>query len=324
MTEPVLVTGAAGFAGRHLLTALRRKGQTVSAWRRPGSEPRHAAPDLGIGWQDIDVLDRASVRSALRALEPATIYHCAGAANVHRSWGQTFSTLETNILGTLNLLEEVRTLDRRPRILIPGSALVYRPSAAAIAEDAPIGPVSPYGLSKLAQEMLAARFGSETETPVLLARSFTHVGPGQDPSYSASSFARQLALIEAGQAEPTLAVGNLSARRDLSDVRDTVAAYILLVERGTPGRPYNVCSGIAHEIGEVLEGLLSQARVKVAVVVDPQHLRPNDNPLLLGDPTRITTEIGWRPVIPLHETLRDLLDYWRDFVRTRPARPAMP
>jgi GDP-4-dehydro-6-deoxy-D-mannose reductase len=294
----------------------------VSAWRRPAARHPIDGSDPAVDWHEVDVLDRERVRTALIELQPAAIYHCAGAASVHRSWHQTCSTLETNVVGTLNLLEGVRSLDRSPRILIPGSALVYKPSAAAIAEDAPVGPVSPYGLSKLAQEMLAARFGDETRTPLLLARAFTHVGPGQDPSYSASSFARQLARIEARLAEPRLAVGNLSARRDITDVRDTVAAYILLVEGGTACRPYNVCTGVAHEIGEVLDGLLAHTRVKVAVEIDAQHLRPNDNPLLLGDPTRIRQEVGWQPVIPLRDTLRDLLEYWRGVVGSSSSRPA--
>jgi GDP-4-dehydro-6-deoxy-D-mannose reductase len=333
---PTLVTGAAGFAGTHLLLALARNASRggietrpddleITAWRRPAgglsagapaTKPlRRAPPDVDIGWQEVDMLNRDAVRHALAALRPRLVYHCAGVANVHGSWHNTLATLEANVLGTHALLEAVRSIDLRARILIPGSALVYKPSPRAITEEDAIGPVSPYGLSKLAQEVLARHFAEETGETILLARAFTHIGPGQDPSFAASSFARQVALIETGLAEPRLTVGNLSARRDLTDVRDTVEAYRLLVERGASARPYNVCSGQAYEIGEILDGLLTHACVTVRVEVDPQLLRPNDNPLLLGDPTRIRNEVGWRPQIPLGETLRDLLDYWRGVIR---------
>ena len=162
------------------------------------------------------------------------------------------ATLRANVLGTEYLLTALRDHGAPARVLIPGSALVYRPSASAIDETAPLGPVSPYGLSKLAQEMLGLAAARQDGITVLISRSFTHVGPGQAPSYAASSFAEQIARIESGRAEPVLSVGNLEARRDLTDVRDTVRAYQLLMTRGTPATPYNVCSGTAYQIQEVL------------------------------------------------------------------------
>ena len=174
--------------------------------------------------------------------------------------------------------------------------------------------MSPYGLSKLAQEMLGQRF-ADKGLNVLLTRSFNHLGPGQDPSYAASSFANQIARIEASEAEPVIHVGSLDARRDLTDVRDTVRAYQSLMARGVSGRAYNVCSGQAYRIGDVLEELLRQARVTVRVQVDSSRLRPHDNPLLIGDPSRIHREVGWQHRIPLRDTLRDLLDYWRQVIR---------
>jgi len=147
---------------------------------------------------------------------------------------------------------------------------------------------------------------------VTIARAFNHMGPRQDPFFAASGFARRIADIEAGRWEPEIAVGNLDARRDLTDVRDTVRAYRLILERGAPGRPYNVCSGRAITIRELLDRLLSRARVPIRIRVDAARLRPNDVPLLLGDPTRIQTELGWQPEIPLDRTLDDLLDDWRN------------
>ena len=323
MSNRVLVTGAAGFVGGHLLRALTTDGPapTVAAWRRPShgrAGPSPATPSgpddvPGVRWQDVDLLDRAGVAESIHEIRPTQIYHCAGVASVHGSWNQTLATLEGNVRGTDNLLHAVASAGIASRVLVPGSALVYRPSDRAIRETDPLGPVSPYGLSKLAQEMLAQRYAEEG-LAVLLTRSFTHIGPGQAAAYAASSFARQIAEIEAGRSDPVIKVGALDARRDLTDVRDTVKAYLALMERGKPGRHYNVCSGLAHRIGEVLDGLMALATVPVHVDTDGSRLRPSDNLLLLGDPTRLASEIGWEPHIPLTQTLKDLLAFWRGVV----------
>ena len=323
MSRPVLVTGAAGFVGGHLLQALAtdESAPEVVAWRRPSQDRGGPTPTQPCGpddvsdvrWRDVDLLDPARVAASIREIQPTRIYHCAGVASVHGSWDQTLATLEGNVRGTDNLLRAVVAAALPSRVLVPGSALVYRPSDRAIRETDPLGPVSPYGLSKLAQEMLAQRYAEEG-VAVLLTRSFTHIGPGQAPAYAASSFAKQIAEIEAGRIAPVIKVGALDARRDLTDVRDTVQAYIALMERGEPGRLYNVCSGLAHRIGEVLDGLIALATVSVDIDVDGSRLRPSDNSLLLGDLTRLTREIGWKPRIPLTQTLRDLLAYWRDAV----------
>ena len=320
MSNVVLVTGAAGFVGGHLLRALTadRSATPVVAWRRPshdlgGPSPgprgsRDATPS--VRWQDVDLLDTGAVADAVGALKPMRIYHCGGVANVHGSWNQTRATLEGNVRGTDNLLRAVAAHEIPSRVLVPGSALVYRSSDRAIGESDPLGPVSPYGLSKLAQEMLAQRYG-EDGVAVLLTRSFTHIGPGQTASYAASSFAQQIAHIEAKRTAPVIKVGALDARRDFTDVRDTARAYISLMERGRPGRLYNVCSGRAYRIRDVLDGLLDLATVSVNVDIDRSRLRPSDSLLLLGDPTRLSHEIGWEPHIPIDQTLKDLLDYWR-------------
>ncbi len=319
MSETILVTGAAGFAGSHLLALLRRTAPdaTLLAWRRPrggcppaGAAPPRPAPE-GAAWREVDLLDGAAVRRAIAERPPTQVYHCAGVANVNGSWADRRATLQGNVTGVEHLLAAVRGLPVPPRVLIPGSALVYRPSTAALAETAPLAPVSPYGASKLEQERRGLAAFRRDGLAVVLTRSFTHVGPGQAPAYAASSFAEQIARIEAGRAEPVLSVGDLEARRDLTDVRDTVRAYRMLMERGTPGRPCNVCSGAAHRIGDVLDALLALARVRVAVRYDPARARPGDHPVLLGDRSRITGELGWEPRRPLPETLSDLLDCWR-------------
>ena len=306
---PILVTGAAGFVGGHLIDLLRAGGSDVVAWQRPGGRAP-AASTTGITWQPVDLLDPAVVHRAIAELRPTAVYHCAGAAHVGLSWGETARTLAINVRGTHNLLEGLRRAGPGAHVVIPGSAMVYAAADRALTEDDPLVPQSPYALSKLAQEMEGMRANLDG-LHVTIARAFNHMGPRQDPFFAASGFARRIADIEAGRWEPEIAVGNLDARRDLTDVRDTIRAYRLILERGTPGRVYNVCSGHAITIRELLDRLLARARVPIRVRVDEARLRPNDVPLLLGDPARIQTELGWRPEIPLDRTLDDLLDDWR-------------
>ena len=212
--------------------------------------------------------------------------------------------------GTHHLLEALRLACVPSRIVVPSSAMVYRAADEPLTEDHPLVPESPYGLSKLAQELLARRAMSDGVEAVI-ARAFNHVGPRQNPSFVAPSLARQIAEIEVGRREPELTVGNLDARRDLTDVRDTVRAYVMLAERGRSGRPYNVCSGHAIAIRELLDRLVTRARVKIKVRVDHDRFRPNDVPLVVGDPGRIRSEVGWAPEIPIEQTLDEVLEYWR-------------
>lgn len=255
----------------------------------------------------MDLLDREAILAALDAARPSAIYHCAGVADVHGAWSAPAYALHVNAIGTHYLLESVRALGLDCRVLVTGSALVYRPSAEAIDEDHAIGPSTPYGVSKLAQEMTAR----QSPLDALLARPFNHAGPGQSPAYVTSAFAQQIADIEAGRRDPVLRVGNLDARRDITDVRDTVRAYHALVERGAVRRPYNICSGQTRCMRELLDILLSFARARVRVETDPARLRPSDTPVVHGSHARITAETGWEPVIPIEQTLSDLLDYWR-------------
>jgi GDP-4-dehydro-6-deoxy-D-mannose reductase len=243
------------------------------------------------------------------------VYHCAAIAHVGESWSNPARALRVNVLGTHHVLEGMREAGLRSPVLVTGSALVYRPSRGLLREDDPIGPSDPYGVSKLAQEMLSV---GSSDIPVFVVRPFNHAGPGQSPTYVTSSFARQIAEIEAGRSAPVLRVGNLDARRDITDVRDTVRAYRLVVKRGQPGRPYNVCSGKAYKVRDLLDALVGLSRASIDVEVDPARLRPTDNPVIVGDPSRIAAETGWIPEIPIERTLDDLLNYWRRQIATRP------
>jgi len=310
MTRAILITGSAGFAGSHIIDHLVTEPDRdthLVAWYRPGGR---APAQTGITCEAIDLLDRAAVVAAAARIKPAVVYHCAGAAHVGRAWERTSATFAANVLGTHHLLDGLHRGGAEARVLIPSSALVYRPAEEALTENHPLVPAGPYGLSKLAQEMLAGHTGPG-RLQVSVARAFNHFGPRQDPSFSTSGFARQIASIEAGLQPPEIRVGNLDARRDLTDVRDTVRAYRAIAERGAAGRAYNVCAGNALAIRDVLDMLLARSRVQVRVHVDPDRFRPSDVPLLLGDATRMHEELGWVPRIPIQQTLEDLLNYWR-------------
>ncbi len=296
---PILVTGARGFAGSHLVEELTGAGAEVIAWDRV----------------DVDLLDPAALRPALEKVRPSAICHCAGAPHVAQSWGDTAAVFETNVMATSHLLDAVRDLLPGCRVLNIGSSTVYREAPDPLTEQHAIGPASPYAVSKLAQEMLALRLHRDEGLDVVQTRSFNHTGPRQQPAFAAPSFARQLAMIEAGLDEPVMRVGNLSARRDLSDVRDVARAYRLILERGRSGATYNVCSGSAHAIQDIVDGLCARASVTVRIDVDPALYRPNDTPLVVGSHAALTADTGWEPAVSFDRMLDDLLDYWRIQVR---------
>jgi GDP-4-dehydro-6-deoxy-D-mannose reductase len=309
----VLVTGAAGFVGGHLLELLEQDDAWITAWFRPGTEP--AVVGKRVGWLSVEMQDRDAVRAAIDQIRPDAIYHLAGVPHVGDSWGHTHETFAGNALATHYLFDGLRRLQLKPRVLITSSATVYKPSANALRESDPVLPNSPYGTSKLAQEMVAQRSWEDDGIPGVIARSFNHVGPRQSPSFAAPSMARQVAEIEAGRKQPHLALGNIDTQRDIMDVRDTVRAYRALMQSATPGIPYNVCSGTPVAIRRLVELFVAKARVKIEVTQDPSKLRPNDTPIVLGDRSRIQADTGWAPQIPLEQTVDDLLAYWRDLTQ---------
>jgi GDP-4-dehydro-6-deoxy-D-mannose reductase len=310
VSGPTLVTGASGFAGSHLFEQLAATRRVVG-WSRSAPPPDLA----GIGlWQRVDLLDRGQVRAAIDALRPAEIYHCAG---VPQAFHDSAQPLAGNVLATHYLFDALRRGSRACRVLVPGSAMVYAASERPIDEAGALAPASPYALSKLAQEQLALRAGAEDGLDVVITRSFNHTGARQRPSFAAPGMARQIARIEAGQADPVMRVGNLAARRDLSDVRDTSRAYIALMERGRGGEIYNVATGTGRPIQAVLDCLLLRARVPIRVETDPALLRAADVPVLVGDPAKLHQATGWQPEISFDRMLDDLLTYWRATIGAR-------
>ena len=305
-----LVTGATGFAGGHLIDLLlTNDGPPIAAWSRPGGQP--AKIHARVRWRAVDLLKAPDVTQAISETQPTAIYHLAGAAHVGASWGRSTAHLELHVLGTHHLLEAVRMHAPACRLLVVSSGMIYRPQGHPVGEDAPLGPVSPYALSKLAQDQLALHAAAHDGLDVVVARPFNHIGPGQSPTFAASSFAQQIAEIESGKTPPTIAVGNLDAQRDLTDVRDVAAAYAALMRDGHRGTAYNVCRGQAISMSELLDRLLAISSASVTLVKDPARLRPSDLPFLAGRADRIRTDTGWTPRVPLEQTLADLLTFWR-------------
>jgi GDP-4-dehydro-6-deoxy-D-mannose reductase len=254
------------------------------------------------------------VEAAVVASRPDRVYHLAAQSSPHDSWRDPATTLRTNILGLAHLLEALRREAPRARVLVVGSAEEYGQvplERQPIAEDSELRPASPYAVSKVSQGFLALQYALGHGMALVRTRTFNHTGPGRGDGFAESSFARQIAEIEAGSRPPEIRVGNLEAVRDFSDVRDVVEAYAQLLEAGLPGEVYNVCSGRGVRIREVLDRLLALSEARIEVRVDPGRLRPADTPSLVGDPGRLRRATGWEPRVPLEQTLRDLLDDWR-------------
>lgn len=309
MPAPILVTGAAGFVGSHLLELLTQEAAEVVAWQRPGTEPLLAG--TGVRWATVEMQDGGAVRDAINDIRPSAVYHLAGVPHVGDSWGHTRETFGGNVLATHHLFDALRRAGLDSRVLVTSSATVYSPADRALREDDEVCPNNPYGTSKLAQEMVATRAWQDDRIPGLIARAFNHVGPRQSPSFLAPSIAKQIAAIESGQLEPVLKVGNLEPQRDIMDVRDTVRAYRAMMQSARPGEPYNVGSGLPVPVKHLMQLFIEKAKVPIKVEQDPARFRPNDTPLILGDISKLTADTGWRTQVPLSQTVDDLLAYWR-------------
>jgi GDP-4-dehydro-6-deoxy-D-mannose reductase len=311
-----LVTGATGFAGTHLLDLLcRAHTAPIDAWSRPGGHP--AKPVASVRWQPVNLLDADSVASAIAEHPPTEIYHLAGTAHVGASWERSTSHLETHVLGTHHLLEALRAHAPKCRTLVVTSGMIYKPQDHPVGEDAALGPASPYALSKLAEDELARHVAVHDQLDIVIARPFNHIGPGQSPDFAASSFAYQIAAIEAGAEPATIHVGNLSTTRDLTDVRDVVAAYVALMRAGRRAEAYNVCRGEAVLMRDLLDRLLALSSARVTCTEDPSKLRPNDTAFVAGNADKLRAETGWTPQIPLQQTFTDILDFWRRALANR-------
>lgn len=315
----VLITGIGGFAGSFLAEHLLECGYPV--WGIVRSDAGHAAHlEDRVQLRTADVVERDGVRKVLEEARPERVYHLAAQAFVPTSWDAPWETLETNVRGQLNVFLALLELDLPARVLVVGSNEEYgaiRPEALPLDEATPFRPNSPYAVSKIAQDMLGLQYWESHDVHAVRVRPFNHIGPRQSPQFVAASFAKQIAEIEAGVRPPVLKVGNLDAKRDFTDVRDVVRAYHLVLERGDPGEVYNVGSGEAHSVQELLDILVEASSVDVRVEPDPTRMRPSDVPVSYADISKITSVVGWEPRISFEESVRSVLAYWRDVVSRR-------
>ena len=312
----VLITGITGFAGSHLAELALKKGVEVFGtvrWRSRLENIEHIKNDVKL--IDCDMRDYCSVKSALKSVSrPDYIFHLAAQSFVPTSWNAPHETMATNIFGQLNFFEAIRDLSIDPMMQIACSSeeygLVY-PDEIPITEDNPLRPLSPYAVSKVAQDMMGYQYYRSYGLNIVRTRGFNHTGPRRGEVFVTSNFAKQIAEIEAGKKEHVIYVGNLEARRDFSDVRDIVNAYWLAVEKGEPGEVYNIASGAAYKISEILNKLLTFSSVNVEIVQQKERMRPSDVEILLGSYEKFNKKTGWKPEIPFDKTLKDLLEYWR-------------
>jgi GDP-4-dehydro-6-deoxy-D-mannose reductase len=311
----ILVTGCSGFVGGYLTESLVAAGETIVGLSRHGRWPADLAHLSGrVDLRACDLSDRPRLEALLREVQPARIYHLGGYANVGRSFQESRAAWEGNLTATLILYEAIAAWGGRPRVLFVSSGQIYGdpgPGRPPLDEDAPLRPASPYAASKAAADLASYQQFRATGLEVVRVRPFNHVGPRQTPDYALAHFAKQLAVIERGEQPPLLLVGNLSAGRDLTDVRDMVRAYWLLMEHGRAGEAYNLGSGTVVTMQEVLDRLLAQSTVQVEVQREARLMRSSEAGALRADNGKAFRETGWRPEISLDTTLADTLEYWR-------------
>jgi GDP-4-dehydro-6-deoxy-D-mannose reductase len=316
-----LITGAEGFAGSHLADYLLRLGDEVIGLVRDASDLANLAHIRGkIRIEEADVRDSECISRVLGETRPQRIYHLAAMSSPAASLGDPRLTYDVNFGGTLNILCAWRQLEFEGRLLVVSSAEVYglvRREELPLREDAPLQPATPYAGSKAAAELLALQFFRSYGLPVVRVRPFNHTGPRQSSTFVCSSLARQIAQADAGTQKPSIAVGNLKAQRDFTDVRDIVRGYCLLLDKGVPGDVYNLCSGRAVTIEEILGILKSFATRPVQVEVEQPRVRAQDAAIVRGDATKTQVAVGWKPEIEWNTTLRDLKLYWEGAIRSQ-------
>ena len=318
----VLITGFTGFVGSHLADHLLERGDCevfgLYRWRSRMENVNHLLDRVTL--IEGDIADAAAMRRALEISRPDWIFHLAAQSFVPTSWNSPNETLDVNVSGQINLFEAMRQLGLNSRVQIACSSEEYglvHADELPIREENPLRPLSPYAVSKVTQDMLAYQYHQSYGIDAVRTRGFNHTGPRRGQVFVCSNFAHQVASIEAGLQDAVIRVGNLDARRDFTDVRDMVRGYVLALEKGAPGACYNICHGEAYRIGDVLQMLLDMANLEVKVEEDPSRMRPSDVPVLLGSYDQFREATGWEPRIPFEQTLRDLLDYWRDRLARR-------
>ncbi len=315
----VLITGITGFAGSHLAEYCLGRGDAevfgTARWRSRMDNVQQIVNDITL--VDCDLKDAVAVRHCLLEVKPDYIFHLAAQSFVPTSWKAPIETMMTNVVGQLNIFEAMRELKLESRVQLACSSeeygMVYD-DEVPIKESNPLRPLSPYGVSKVAQDLLGYQYHQSYGLFIIRTRGFNHTGPRRGDVFVSSNFSRQIAMIEKGKQEPVLSVGNLEARRDFTDVRDMIKGYWLALEKGEPGDVYNIGSGSDVTIRKMLDILLGFSSASIEVRQDPERMRPSDVDVLRADNTKFCALTGWKPEIPLEKTLEDLLNYWRERV----------
>jgi len=307
--KKILITGITGFVGTHLLNFLRDKdfqifGTSLSSEKEEGN----------IKIFKLDLLDEESVAKVLKDTSPDYIIHLAALASPKKSFDNPKEFLHNNTDVQLNLLEGIKKITSNPRVLVISSGEIYgQQEILPINEKASLRPTSPYSVSKITQDYLALQYFLAAGMDIVRARPFNHIGPGQADDFVVASFAKQIAEVEKG-IKPVVKVGNLEAKRDFTDVRDMIKAYLLLLDKGNAGEVYNIGSGKSYKIQFILDTLIEMSGKKICIEEDPARMRPSDIPDIVCDTTKINSATSWKTEIPIEDTLRDTLDYWRGIV----------
>lgn len=308
--KKALVIGAAGFVGDYLIRELHNNGIDAYATKLPHETFRGEFAKV----YDLDILDKDAVVDILYEIQPDYIFHLAAQSSVGVAWKNPQLTVDINIKGSINVMDAVRDLFYKPRILLIGSGEEYghiRPEETPIVEDTILRPGNIYAATKACQNMIGSIYSKAYDMDLMMVRAFNHIGPGQAPLFVVSDFCKQVAEIEKGKREPVIMVGNLAAKRDFTDVRDVVKAYVKLVQEGKAGETYNVGSGNAQEIRQILEKVVGMSNKEIRVETDPNKIRPVDVPIIEADISKLNILTGWKPEIPVEQTIHETLDYWR-------------
>ncbi|MBN1263179.1 MAG: GDP-mannose 4,6-dehydratase [Candidatus Pacebacteria bacterium] len=315
--KKVLITGITGFVGSHLAELLleEKNFEIVGTARHRSNQENINHLRNKITIFSADILDSHSLYELVKKVKPEYIFHLAAQSFVPASWTSPATTMEVNVLGSVHLFEAVRGLNIDPVIQIACSSEQYglvKPAELPVKETNPFRPLSPYAVSKAAMDLLGYQYFKSYGMRIIRTRAFNHTGPRRAEAFVCSNFAKQLVEIKKGLRDPIIKVGNLEAKRDFTDVRDVVRAYLLSVEKCDPGEDYVIASGKTYQISDVLEKLIKIVGIKVKIEKDPDRMRPSDVPILHGDNTKFSKKTGWKPKIPFEKTLADIVDYWEE------------
>ncbi len=317
--KKILITGASGFTGGYLSEYLhsQNKFEIIGTYRSERSLLNSPVKEK-IQFKKIDLIDPQSVFNLMREIKPDYIFHLAAASSPSESFKDPLKTFQTNVNAEINILQAMQKNNLlRSKILIISSCEVYgyvKPDDLPVNEMTQLRPSTPYAVSKVTQDYLGLQYYLAYKLQCIRARPFNHIGPRQSSRFVVADFSRQIAQIEKGKKEPVIHVGNLEAKRDFTDVRDIVKAYLLLIENGIPGEVYNIGSGISHSAKEILDILLERSSCKITIKINPDKMRPSDMPDIICDNKKLIDLTGWKPEIPLKQTLADTLDYWRNII----------